>query len=208
MSLELWLSLFVICLLGAMSPGPSLATVTKHTLAGGRLNGLAAAWAHSIGIGFYAFITVIGLAVVLHKSEALFVTISLCGAAYLAYLGYKSLTATDGIASTLEKGEAVSIKQSAKEGLLISLLSPKIALFFIALFSQFVAVGESTGAKATVVITPLIVDGLWYTFITLVLSSPIFLERLRNKGKLIDQISGVVLIGLAVRVVWQNVGYL
>ncbi|GAD79226.1 LysE family translocator [Vibrio ezurae] len=207
MSLHLWFSLFVICLLGAMSPGPSLATVSKHTLAGGRLNGLAAAWAHSFGIAFYAFITVIGLAVVLHKSEALFVSISLLGAAYLAYLGWKSLTSNGGIASTLEAGKAVSVKESAKEGLLISLLNPKIALFFIALFSQFVAVGNSVGAKAIVVATPMLVDGLWYTFITLVLSSPLLFERLKAKGKLIDQLSGIVLIALACRVVWQNVGY-
>ncbi|CAM2947467.1 LysE family translocator [Vibrio rarus] len=207
MSFHLWLSLFSICLLGAMSPGPSLATVTKHTLAGGRLNGVAAAWAHSLGIGFYAFISVIGLAVVLHKSEALFVTISLLGACYLAYLGWQSLTSKGGIAQTLQSGERVSVRQSAKEGLLISLLNPKIALFFIALFSQFVAVGESHSAKAIVVLTPLLVDGLWYTLITFVLSSSFLLDSLRKNGKRIDQVSGVILLALALRVVWQNVGY-
>ncbi|CAM3955598.1 LysE family translocator [Vibrio neonatus] len=207
MSLHLWLSLFLICLLGAMSPGPSLATVSKHTLAGGRLNGIAAAWAHSCGIAFYAFITVIGLAVVLHKSELLFVSISLLGAAYLAYLGWKSLTSNGGIASTLEAGKPMSVKASAKEGLLISLLNPKIALFFIALFSQFVAEGNSLGSKAIVVMTPMLVDGLWYTFIALILSSPMLFERLKARGKLIDQLSGIVLIALACRVVWQNVGY-
>ncbi|WP_418138451.1 hypothetical protein AB8616_17025 [Marinomonas sp. RS-M-Aa-14] len=41
MSLSIWFSLFTICLLGAMSPGPSLAIVIKHSLAGGRANGLA-----------------------------------------------------------------------------------------------------------------------------------------------------------------------
>ncbi len=207
MTLDVWLSLFVICLLGAMSPGPSLATVTKHTLAGGRGNGLATSWAHALGIGFYAFITVTGLAVLLHKSEFLFVMISLAGAAYLGYLGWKSLNSRGGIAEKLKTGEAVGPLTAAKEGLMISLLSPKIALFFIALFSQFVAVGESVSAKMVVVATPLLVDGIWYSIITFLLSSPILLERLRARGKLIDQISGVVLILLAVRVVWQNVGY-
>lgn len=40
MTLTVWLSLFTICILGAMSPGPSLAMVAKHSLAGGRKNGL------------------------------------------------------------------------------------------------------------------------------------------------------------------------
>ncbi len=61
MTLTVWLSLFTVCLLGAMSPGPSLAIVAKHSLAGGRVNGLATAWAHAFGIGIYAFITLIGL---------------------------------------------------------------------------------------------------------------------------------------------------
>ncbi|NOH78855.1 LysE family translocator [Vibrio sp. RE86] len=201
MTFTIWLSLFTICILGAMSPGPSLAMVAKHSLAGGRLNGLAAAWAHAIGIGIYAFITLIGLAVVLQQSPFLFKSISYAGAAYLAYLGYNALRSKGGVAARLESGEHTSVWQSAKEGFLISLLSPKIALFFIALFSQFVAVGDSVTAKGLIVLTPLIVDGLWYTLITFLLSSPRIIDRIRSKAQLIDRLSGAVLILLAVRVV-------
>lgn len=201
MTLTVWFSLFTICLLGAMSPGPSLAIVAKHSLAGGRINGLATAWAHALGIGFYAFITLIGLAVVLQQSPLLFKVISYSGAAYLAYLGYNALRSKGGVAAKLESGEQTSVWQSAKEGLLISLLSPKIALFFIALFSQFVAVGDTHGAKAVIVATPLIVDGLWYTLITFLLSSPKVIDKIRARAQLIDRLSGVVLILLAVRVV-------
>lgn len=201
MTFTVWLSLFTICILGAMSPGPSLAMVAKHSLAGGRLNGLAAAWAHAIGIGIYAFITLIGLAVVLQQSPLLFKTISYAGAAYLAYLGYNALRSKGGVAARLESGEQTSIWQSAKEGFLISLLSPKIALFFIALFSQFVAVGDSVAAKGLIVLTPLVVDGLWYTLITFLLSSPRLIDRIRSKALLIDRLSGAVLILLAVRVI-------
>lgn len=201
MTFTVWLSLFTICILGAMSPGPSLAMVAKHSLAGGRLNGLAAAWAHAIGIGIYAFITLIGLAVVLQQSPLLFKTISYAGAAYLAYLGYNALRSKGGLAARLESGEQTSIWQSAKEGFLISLLSPKIALFFIALFSQFVAVGDSVAAKGLIVLTPLVVDGLWYTLITFLLSSPRLIDKIRSKALLIDRLSGAVLILLAVRVI-------
>lgn len=184
-----------------MSPGPSLAMVAKHSLAGGRLNGLATAWAHAFGIGIYAFITLIGLAVVLQQSPLLFKTISYLGAAYLAYLGYNALRSKGGVAARLESGEQTSIWQSAKEGFLISLLSPKIALFFIALFSQFVAVGDTFSAKSLIVMTPLIVDGLWYTLITFLLSSPKLIDKIRSKALLIDRLSGAVLILLALRVV-------
>lgn len=201
MTLTIWLSLFTVCILGAMSPGPSLAMVAKHSLAGGRKNGLAAAWAHAFGIGIYAFITLIGLAVVLQQSPLLFKVISYSGAAYLAYLGYNALRSKGGVAAKLESGEHTSAWQSAKEGFLISILSPKIALFFIALFSQFVAVGGSLTAKALIVLTPLVIDGLWYTLITFLLSSPRLLDKIRSKAQLIDRLSGAVLIFLAVRVV-------
>lgn len=202
MTFTIWLSLFTICILGAMSPGPSLAMVAKHSLAGGRLNGLATAWAHALGIGLYAFVTLIGLAVVLQQSPLLFKTISYAGAAYLAYLGYNALRSKGGVADRLESGQQTSVWQSAKEGLLISLLSPKIALFFIALFSQFVAVGDSFASKSLIVLTPLIVDGLWYTLITFLLSSPKLIDKIRSKALLIDRLSGAVLILLALRVVW------
>ncbi|CED57656.1 putative transporter, LysE family [Aliivibrio wodanis] len=203
MTLTIWVSLFMVSLLGAMSPGPSLATVAKHTLSGRRINGIVAAWAHSIGIGIYAFVTVIGLAVVLQQSPTVFKAISYLGAAYLAYLGFGALRSTGGIAAKLESGEQVSILESAKEGLLISLLNPKIALFFLALFSQFVAVGNDPLDKAIIVITPIIIDGLWYTIISYLLSAPKIVDKLRNQAKWIDRLSGIVLILLAIRVVFS-----
>ncbi|WP_087017927.1 LysE family translocator [Thaumasiovibrio subtropicus] len=202
MELSIWISLFTICLLGAMSPGPSLAIVAKHSLAGGRKHGLATAWAHALGIGIYALITVLGLAILLEQLPLLFKAISLAGAAYLVWLGYNALRSKGGLVDRLESGEAVTITQSAKEGFLISLLSPKIALFFTALFSQFVAAGDAPSGKVLIVATPLLVDGLWYTFITFMLSSPTLIDKLKSKAKLIDQVSGAVLILLALRVVW------
>lgn len=203
MTLSVWLSLFLVSLLGAMSPGPSLVMVSKHVLAGGRLHGLVVAWAHAVGIGIYAFVTLIGLAVVLQQSPVLFKTISYAGALYLAYLGFNALRSNGGVAARLEAGRAVSLWVAAREGLMISLLNPKIALFFIALFSQFVAVGEELTSRAIIIATPFMVDGLWYSLITFLLSTPAVLNVIRTKATLIDRLSGVVLIALAIRVVFM-----
>ncbi|MDF4361006.1 lysine transporter LysE, partial [Vibrio parahaemolyticus] len=74
-------------------------------------------------------------------------------------------------------------------------------LFFIALFSQFVALGNDLSNQMIIVATPFVVDGLWYTFITLVLSSSRVVDKIRSKVVLIDRLSGVVLMLLALRVV-------
>ncbi|WP_070971951.1 LysE family translocator [Vibrio sonorensis] len=202
MTFTIWLSLAAVCLLGAMSPGPSLAVVAKHSLAGGRSNGLATAWAHAFGIGIYAFVSLIGLAVVLQESPVLFKVITYAGAAYLAYLGFNALRSKGGIAAKLNSGSKVSVAASAREGFLISILSPKIALFFIALFSQFVALNVGISGKAIIVLTPFLIDGLWYTLVTFLLSTPKVLDAVRNRAQLIDRLSGVVLILLAARVVF------
>lgn len=200
MTLSIWFSLFTICLLGAMSPGPSLAIVMKHSLAGGRLNGLATSWAHAAGIGLYALISLLGLAVVFHQLPLLFKAISYAGAAYLVYLGINALRSKGGIAQKMESGNAVSLFQSAKEGFLISILSPKIALFFAALFSPFVATVHDMIGKTMMVATPFLVDGLWYTVIVVLLSNPRLLEKLRQNAVMIDRITGLALLFLALRI--------
>lgn len=95
----------------------------------GRRNGLATAWAHACGIGLYALFTILGLAILLHKFPMVFKGITYAGAAYLAWLGFNALRSKGGIAERLESGKTCSVAQSAKEGFLISILSPKIAIF-------------------------------------------------------------------------------
>lgn len=200
MTFSIWLSLFVVCLLGAMSPGPSLAMVLKHSLAGGKLNGLATAWAHAAGIGIYACLSLLGLSIILHKAEWLFLTISYAGAAYLAYLGWKALRSPEGELQQLDRRDPVPLKVSARDGFMISILNPKIAIFFTALFSQFVEVGHGIFSQGVLIATPLLVDGLWYTAITILVSNPLVYNKMKAKSRLIDRVSGVVLLGLACRV--------
>ncbi|KLV04699.1 LysE family translocator [Photobacterium ganghwense] len=203
MTFSIWLSLLMICMLGAMSPGPSLAVVAQHSLAGGRLHGVVTSWAHAAGVGIYALLTLLGLAVVLKQSPTLFQVMTYAGAAYLAYLGFNALRSKGGVAAKLAAGEPSSLLVAARDGAMISLLNPKLALFFLALFSQFVAIGTELSSRAIIVATPLLVDGLWYTLIAFVLSNPRVLDKLRMKAQLIDRLSGVVLILLAMRVVVQ-----
>ncbi|AUI88372.1 lysine transporter LysE [Vibrio azureus] len=204
MTLSDLISLFAICLLGAMSPGPSLAVVAKHALSGGRINGLATAWAHAMGIAIYACLTLLGLAIVLHQSPIIFKTITILGALYLVYLGVNALRSKGGISEKLESGQATSVVKSAREGFFMAILSPKIAIFFTALFSQFISLDSPIGVKVTIVSLPFLIDGLWYTFVTMVLSDVRVVDKIRSKAGLIDKLTGVILILLAIRVIVMN----
>jgi threonine/homoserine/homoserine lactone efflux protein len=61
---------------------------------------------------------------------------------------------------------------------------------------------QTTTGQALIVFTPLIIDGLWYTVIVFVLSHSAVLPKLRAKAKLIDRLSGIVLILLSIRVIY------
>ncbi|WP_428985264.1 LysE family translocator [Shewanella corallii] len=187
-----------------MSPGPSLAIVIRHTLGGGALKGIVCAWAHALGIGIYALITLLGLAVLLKQAPLLFNGIALAGAAYLAWLGWQALNAKGGVQDKLDSGKQASWLTAARDGLAISLFNPKILLFFLALFSQFVKAADTVSGQALIVLTPLLMDGLWYTLVALMLSHPRVLPKLRANAQLIDRLSGIVLILLACRVVYTT----
>ena len=203
MTLSFIITLFTICLLGAMSPGPSLAVVAKHSLTGGRLYGIAVAWSHALGILIYAFLTMSGLSILLTHSPMLFKAITYLGAAYLAYLGIRSLLSKGGLEDKLKSGNKVSIKQVMIDGLAISLLNPKIALFFIALFSQFINEANSVSMNLVIAFTPAILDGLWYTLVAIILSNSAIIQHIRSKASVIDKITGLLLILLALKVVFN-----
>lgn len=202
MSFSVWLALLAVCCLGAMSPGPSLAMVVRHTLGGGRGAGIACAWAHALGIGVYALITLLGLALAMKEAPLLFNGIALIGALYLMWMGWGALNSKGGMQDKLAAGKVSTLSEAARDGIAISLFNPKILLFFLALFSQFVMASSALEGKAIIVLTPLVVDGLWYTLVALMLSHPRLLPKLREKAAIIDKLSGAILILLGLRVIW------
>ncbi|MGB3599090.1 MAG: LysE family translocator [Marinomonas sp.] len=202
MTITVWLSLFSICLLGAMSPGPSLTIVAKHSLASGRVHGIAVAWSHAMGIGLYASIAIMGLSVMMEQTPLIFKGITLAGAAYLIYLGTRALRSTGGLAAKLASGEKTSILEGMRESFLISILSPKIMLFFTALFSPFIAIANDVFDQLVIVFTPLLIDGLWYSLIATFLTNTKVINTVRAKALIIDRLSGVILILLALRVIY------
>lgn len=202
MTLTNWASLAAVCIAGAMSPGPSLAVVVRHTLVNSRAHGMATALAHALGIGFYALLTSFGLAVVVAHNPAIYRALMMGGALYLAWLGIKALRSSGEAAALASKGgRPASIAAAARDGFLVSFLNPKIAVFFLALFSQFVHPGMSKGEHAILWATAAGIDGIWYAVVALALSQAVFLERLRRRARLIDRITGCILLALAVRVV-------
>ncbi|MEH6570515.1 MAG: LysE family translocator [Halioglobus sp.] len=201
MELSFWLSLFSICLLGAMSPGPSLAVVMRSTLHGGHSAGYASAIAHGFGVALYGLLTVAGLAVVLTRTPAIYLTLQFLGALYLLYLGIKSLRRSSGPALT--GNEDATSHSPIVSGFLVAFLNPKLAIFMLALFSQFLRPESGWEEKWIMVATVGITDMCWYAVVATLISRKSFLARLRNSAAIIDRVFGVILILLASTVMWH-----
>ncbi|MDR5876062.1 LysE family transporter [Halomonas sp. CUBES01] len=205
MPFSLWLSLAAVCAMGAMSPGPSLALVLRHTLGGGRLVGMTAALCHAGGVGAYALLTVLGLGALIAKSPALFQLITWAGAAYLGWLGIQALRA-GGAGAMQQQGVVTSSARAAKEGVLVALGNPKLIIFFIALLSQFVTPDMSLLGKVLIVVTAMVIDGGWYVLVAVALSHSRVLPWLQQRAHWINRITGVLLLALALRVVAGPMG--
>jgi threonine efflux protein len=193
--LATWLTVVAICMLGAMSPGPSLAIVLRQTLSGGRTNGCIAAVAHGTGIGLYACLCISGLAALITASPRVSTILQWAGASYLAWLGFQGLTArsTPGTATPAPPSTA----SAARDGFLVVFLNPKVALFFIALFSQVIGSDTPWLARIGYAATAMIIDMAWYLLVACCFSSPRWIERLQAKAVWFERLFGVILIALA-----------
>lgn len=197
MTTAIWLTIASICLLGAMSPGPSLAVVLQQTIRGGRKTGLVAAITHGLGIGLYALLCISGIAVMITTSPLLFTTLQWLGAGYLVWIGIKGLRARAQTDEVLVNPPTTG--SAARDGFLVVFLNPKVAVFFIALFSQVIGSETSWLEKLVFAATAMFIDMGWYVIVALSFSNPRWLGRLQRHVVWLERAFGVVLIALAIR---------
>ena len=195
MTIAIWLTVVSICLLGAMSPGPSLAVVLKQTISGGRRTGLIAAITHGLGIGLYALLCISGIAVMITTSPVLFTALQWAGAAYLVWIGINGLRARAGDSSAL--ADPPTTGSAARDGFLVVFLNPKVAVFFIAMFSQVIGSETTWLEKLAFAATALFIDMAWYMIVAWSFSNPRWLGYLQRNVVWLDRVFGVILIVLA-----------
>ena len=205
-----WLSVTLACLLGAMSPGPSLAVIVNLSLSQGRIAGLIAAVTHGLMIGLFAFSTAFGLVVIVERNPLIFNTVQIAGCVFLIWMAVKLLftTANREIVSVVTAQSSKWL--AARDGLLIALVNPKIIIFFSALFSQFVDASSQLWEKTLLALIAGTVDMLWYMLIAVVISNSSSNETglnvYRKYGQWLDKLFAVVLLVIAIGFIIQIIG--
>ena len=198
MDLTTILALSFICAMGAMSPGPSLAVVLRNTISGGRLQGVMTGVGHGLGFGMYALLAVTGLSALLIAHESFFLFLQWSGALVLLWLSYNMLTY---IPSDGNDDHSINNRRGFIEGFLISFLNPKILVFLVAVFSQFIDPQMSQSEKILMAILAGLIDTTWYVLVAAILAGTPLIDFFRSNSVIIDRVIGLVLSLLALALV-------
>ena len=201
MSNWFWVQFATICIVGAMSPGPSMALIIRNSIKYGRVSGILSSVGHAIGIGIYAGVSVAGLQIILINNIFLFNTIQFCGSVFLLVLGILFLRDTGQKFSIQDKQKSVN---SFMQGFAISILNPKILIWFAAIFSQFIEISSTNFVKFTMVLIASSIDGLWYIILTIIVTGFGLKQFLENNTKIIQNISGFVLIFISIIILYNT----
>lgn len=183
-----------------VTPGPGVLYVVARSLSQGQRAGLVSVLGLSSGALVHVAAATLGLSAILLASAAAFTIVKLLGACYLIYLGIRTLLAPRSVTS-VDATPPRSLYRLFIDGFVVSVLNPKIAVFFLAFLPQFVQPGGAPVERQVLFL------GLIYVGLALVTDSAYALlaGRLRHwmRGRIVggrapQYASGAVYLSLGV----------
>ena len=205
MAIADWLSLISICLLGALSPGPSLMVIVACTAENGRKAGVLASIGHGLGVFGYALAAASGLSYLLNNYQTVFLGLQLMGAGLLFWLGVRLLAATlRSVENTQNETQPSALRNAFRDGFLIAIFNPKIAAFFISLFSQYLNSGQSVSLHLSMAGLAGFIDMAVYVFYAILASTAVVHSLMDRYARLRDGLFAVILISLSVSLFFSH----
>ncbi|WP_432735317.1 LysE family translocator [Maridesulfovibrio sp. FT414] len=203
--IESVLTLLTVCFMARMSPGPDMMLLIHHAgsrSAGGfpGLSGSRGAFGCVLGVclglTFHVSLSVLGLALLLKSNHVLFNVLRYAGALYLLYIGYRCFSDTGAV--DLDSGrdglpESTSFMQGFRDGLFCNLLNPKVTLFILSVFMQFV--GPDAGLHEKIIYgTVIVLEALVGWGIFVIFLNTAFMQRIYSRyAVVLNRVTGVIL---------------
>lgn len=200
-----WATFVSATILLNLSPGPDMAFMLGQTIKSGRAKGFAAMLGMWLATACHAVLAAFGLSAILVASASAFTVMKWAGALYLVWLGYQALRSKGSVFLPVDKTEKVDVVSTQtvfRQGYIVCLLNPKVALFFLAFLPQFVVPGAGPTASQ------LLLHGILVIAISGLIEPPIILladrvsQQVRSSiwiGRWLDRCFGALLIGLGVK---------
>jgi len=197
-----------VSLLLAVTPGPDMAVVTKNALAHGRRGVFLTTSGIALALVVWVTATAVGLSALLRASGDVLFALKLIGAAYLAYLGVRTLLESRARPADLLAGTPPAAPAQAvfRQGFLSAISNPKLGVFFVTFLPQFVLPGQQALSRLFVLgVIFAVIGWLWMNVYGL------FVTRLRDVitaprvRQWMQRVTGIVLLGFGARLALERV---
>ncbi|MEP3279547.1 MAG: LysE family translocator [Stappiaceae bacterium] len=191
----------------AVTPGPDMILVAARSAAQGRMAGLVTQFGVSAGSVFHAIILALGLSQLFLAVPYAYDLVRYLGAAYLLYLAWQAFTARDSFSAQTSSSKRRSLFVIFRQGFFSNLLNPKVALFYLALFPQFLDPEKGAVALQIMVLASffLIIDFAVHGVVIWLAGS---MRSLSANGRVFAKWSryflGLVFGGLAARLIFDG----
>lgn len=187
------------------TPGPNMAIVIKSSLFHSRSHGISASAGLVLGNIVHITYCLAGIGLLISQSIFAFNLIKWVGAGYLIYLGLKALNSNrNGITDKDGIPPDQNCWTSLRLGFFTDLLNPKATLFYLALFTQIIRPDTPVWAQATYGMSIAILEFICFTFLSMIISHRLVVDRFENISHIIERFTGLVLIGLGIRVAFSE----
>lgn len=215
LGIENYLGFVLAAVLLNLTPGTDSVYIITRSISQGQKAGLYSVLGITSGSLIHTLLAALGLSVLLASSPMAFMIVKYIGAAYLCYLGLKMLLSKppSAIVNNLPKDKAILNQhkidnwQIYKQGVLTNLFNPKVALFFIAFFPQFIDAHYAYGMVSFLILglTFASTGLIWCTCLALLAAR--FSKKLREKPSvetILNKISGIIFVGLGIKLLTEK----
>lgn len=200
-----FLTIALVHLVAVASPGPDFAVVVRNSIAYGRRTAMFTSVGIGLAILLHVAYSLVGLSVVIATTPWLFSAFSYAAAAYLLYLAFGALKSgpakQDEKINVDTKVPQISAKRALWMGFLTNGLNPKATLFFLSLFTAIISIDTPFSVRLGYGIYLALATGVWFCFLSYLLSTSKVAELIGKKGYWLDRAMGVLLVGLAAKLV-------
>lgn len=191
--------------LAVLSPGPSLALVTRLAVSGSRSAALSATSGLALAPGLYAVLTMAGLSLILARVSWLASVVQVAGGCYLVYLGCMAWRSGKPGSPAGQPGAAFRpMRQGLRDGIVVNLLNPKGIAFFLSLYAVAVPPDTALWAKAAILLVGFAMEIAWYGAAAVLLSSPSARAAYGRCGRWIERGIGTVLAAFGLRLIAET----
>jgi len=206
------ITFFFIISLMVMSPGPNGALILKTVPLLGKKHGYVNVAGICTAFYLHGTFSIFGLSAILVSSAKLFLAVKVIGALYLAYLGIKAIIsaftppkATSKLEGNVRENKIVKLHSSFFEGLLTNLLNPKVSIFYLAAFPQFIKIQENVALSSYILVTVHALFALfWFSSMVVFVGKSAVLFKSHKSHALLQSAIGSVLLWFSYRVATAN----